>query len=588
MNRIEERKPVATTAARAALRTCVGPAVVFTAVANLLLLVPAIYSLQVYDRVIASRSEETLAFLTLILLLALAAYGVFDAIRNRLLLRAGLRLDRRLSALVLCETMVDTGADTARRQGIRDLDTIRAAVAGAPAIAVLDAPWSAVFLLVAFLLHPAVGALILAGGLALCGLALANERATRTDIEQATLVAARVNATSDTLSQSAEVVRALGMGAGLIGRLQANRAEALMLQLGAAMSGGIYQAISKWLRLSLQSLVLGLGAWLVIGGDLTSGGMFACSLLAGRTLGPLESVVGQWRNIVQARLAWRNLGILLNGADLVGDRTILPAPAGRLALQQVVVQSGPEHYPLKSVSLTVSPGEIVGLVGPSGAGKSTLIRVAAGALRPRSGVVRIDGADRDQWDSDRLACHFGWLPQEIVLLAGTIKENISRFADAASADTEVVRAAQHAGVHDMILALPRGYDTPLGVGGRGLSGGQAQRIALARALYGEPPILVMDEPDAHLDADGELALVAAMQAAKARGAAILLVGHRQSLMRHTDRIVTLRDGRIETDRPTPKVIRAAAAVEGRAANIVAVEPSPAPAAGAPGAEYATP
>jgi ATP-binding cassette subfamily C protein len=431
---------------------------------------------------------------------------------------------------------------------MRDFDTLRQALTGPALLALCDAPWAPIYIVISMMIHPALGLLVLAGACALAAVAWLNERATGKGLRGATEAAHRAYASQEQVVAGAENVRALGMGQAMVDRHLRERASMLALQTRASFRSAGYVASSKFLRLTLQSLALGVGAWLAIDNKISAGAIFAGSFLMGRALQPMEQLLTAWPSLVRAGSAYRKLSELLDGATPSLALTVLPRPEGRIQVEQVTVGRSIENRILTSVSVTFQPGEVITIVGPSGAGKSTLMRVIAGALLPDAGAVRIDGARLADWETDRLGGYVGYLPQSVSLFAGTVKENIARFAtddDPATIDEQVVRAAHAALAHDMILRLPNGYDTMLGWEGQGVSAGQAQRIALARALFREPPVLLFDEPNAHLDSEGEAQLLQTISAAKARGATTAIVAHRLSVLSVSDKILVLRDGRVE-------------------------------------------
>lgn len=548
--------------ALAAIRRHLMYAALFSALVNLLYLAPTIYMLQVYDRVIPTGGVLTLVFITLAILLALATLAYLDNMRSRLLVRAGLALDRRFAAEVLSRQMAARleGDQSRALQAMRDFDAVRQTLSGSAAIALFDAPWTPVYLIFAFMLHPLLGLLIIIGGAVLTGLAILNERATKERLRKSQEVAARGYAVQEAAVNQGEVVRALGMRQALVNRQLSERSQSLNMQADAQFTGGVYSGSIKFFRLFLQSVALGTGAWLAVEHKISAGAVIAASVLLSRSLQPIEQLVGSWATIVQARVSYGHLRDLFAGKAPDHPRTQLPAPSGSLQLERIAVRApGTQNAVLKGVSLNVQPGEIVGLMGPSGSGKTTLARVAAGALTAEMGSVRVDGAELKDWDAERLARHVGYLPQDSGLFAGSIRDNISRFEawrgiPSEEVDEQTVAAAQAAGVHELILRLPQGYDSVLGLGGRGLSAGQAQRIALARALYRQPHILILDEPNSNLDAEGETALVRALGAAKERGAAILLVAHRSGVLAISDRLALLKDGTIELFGPRDEVV----------------------------------
>lgn len=556
----------------AALRACRPhflAAAVFSALINLLLLAPTIYMMQVYDRVVPTDGKLTLLYLTLVVAFALGTQTALEAVRTRLLVLASLRLDRLLAGGILQRLMsaLSPGSST---QGMREFDIVRQALSGPVAVAAFDIPWMPIYVIVAFMIHPALGAMTIAGGALLLTLAILNERATRQRAREAFQAQTVAYASQEAAATNAEVVRALGMRGALRERQLVDRRKGLELAAKAQFTGGGYSAATKFTRMFLQSAALGLGAWLAVDRQISAGSIIAASVLLSRALQPIEQVVGAWTMVGQARGALNNLIKLFPPRDLEISGTQLPAPTGALSLEQVSVRApGDGPLLLRGVSLRLAPGEILGVIGPSGAGKTTLARLAAGATTPDAGAVRLDGANMADWDGDRLGRFVGYVPQDSALIAGSIKDNISRFAawsggEPATVDAAVVAAAQAAGVHELILRLPAGYDTVLG-GGRNLSAGQAQRVALARALYDNPPLLVLDEPNSALDADGEAALNQTILNAKARGAAVLIIAHRTGILNIADRLLVLRDGQVERIGPRAEVIAQMAAAQAQPA-----------------------
>lgn len=521
----------------------------FSALVNVLYLAPSLFMLQIYDRVLTTGGLLTLGFLSVALFGALGTLAWLDAVRGRILARAGLRLDRQIAATVLRASLMQDQR-TRPREALRDLDMLRQALVGAPALSVFDAPWAIFFVAVCFLMHWAIGAFALFGCIALAAMAIFNERAQQRSIRRITEQAPLVYAAQDADALGAEAARALGMREALVQRSETRRRPLLEAQAQAAFIQSGYGAGTKLTRLVLQSAVLALGAFLAVKQQISPGAMIAASIISARAFAPLEQIVGSWRAIVQGIASWRNLEAILGAAPQPRARMELPAPRGRLAVERVVMSTPDgKRAALQGVSFDIEPGDIVGVVGPSGAGKTTLARVIAGALAAQAGVVRLDGANIADWDSELLARHTGYLPQDVSLFDGTIADNISRFQSATGHSSEtlaadVVAAARQAGAHEMILRLPEGYDTVLGARGSGLSAGQAQRIALARALFRDPVLLVLDEPNAHLDAEGEIALVNALRSARARGAASLVIAHRLGVLGVADKILVLREGRV--------------------------------------------
>jgi len=474
------------TALRACRRHFIAVAA-FSALLNLLFLVPMLYMLQIYDRVIPTRGELTLFFLTLVLLFGLTTLALLDFVRSRLLVRASIRLDRQLAGMLLDTSLArrDKTFDAVARQSMREFDTLRQALTGPAVIALCDAPWSPIYILVCLVIHPLIGLLVLVGAVLLGIIAYRNQQATGEPLKRASEAAARAYASQEQVLAGAENVRALGMRQAMVRRHLAERDTMMSEQTYASFASSRYVTISKFLRLTLQSLALGLGAWLAINNEISAGAVFAASFLAGRALQPVEQLLGAWRSVVQARTAYEKLNSLLGAREAETALTQLPAPEGRMDAKQLwLAKPAGDGAILANVSLELKPGEVIAVVGPSGAGKSTLLRLLAGAGRPDRGIIRIDHANMLDWDPERLAPFIGYLPQEVSLFAGTVKENIARFqqapdADMAAIDARVVAAAKYCQAHELILGLPNGYDAVLGWGGRGLSAGQAQRIGLA-------------------------------------------------------------------------------------------------------------
>lgn len=537
-------------------------AAVFSALVNILYLTPTIYMMQVYDRVVPTGGVTTLILVTVVAMLALASLAALDWLRGRLLLRAGLRLDRMLAEKVLGR-VVDMQAKAPSTQALREFDHVRGALSGSGALAAFDAPWTPLYLACCFLLHPALGILTLVGGLILIALAILNERDSRARLKHSMAASNAAYAAQESVASQSEVVRALGMRKASIARQIDQRRAATTQAADAQLTGGRYSGIIKFLRLALQSLSLGLAALLAVRGDISPGAIIAASVLLSRSVAPIELLVGAWPSLVQARASWKTLTHLFENTEGVDrPRTALPAPAGKLKAEGITVRFPDTETPqLKNVSLVLAAGQTLGIVGASGSGKTTLARVLAGAMKPTTGLVRLDGADYELRDGDDLAQYIGYLPQTPSLFAGSVRDNISRFcaatgADKSEIDQKAVASAIAAGAHDMILKLPKGYDTVLGPYGAGVSAGQAQRIALARALYGDPVLLVLDEPNSNLDQDGETALMSAILAAAARGAAVVIVAHRAGVLARVDHLLMLKDGAVHAQGPREKVLEA--------------------------------
>jgi ATP-binding cassette subfamily C protein len=531
---------------------------IFSFLLNLLFLAPALYMLQVYDRVVATGGKMTLLFVTLALAISLLTLSALDAIRSRLMVRASIRLEAAIAPRLL-RRMLSVGG-TANVQAMRDLDTVRQTIASPVANALFDAPFAPIFIIVAFLLHFWIGVLAVASVGVLLVLAWRNQQATQRSMEAATQLLAQSHASQQAASVQAQTVRALGMAGAMVARQVDMRSSGLGKLVQSQFLGSRYAAASRFFRMFVQSAALGLGALLAIAGYISSGAIIAASILLGRALQPVEALIGGWSSLSSARAALGRLAEVMAAPDDTDRaRTALPKPEGRLSVENVGLRR-PDGLPiLAGVSLAAQPGDVIGIIGPSGSGKSTLAKVIAGAIMPEIGNVRIDGAQRADWDQDELGRHIGYLPQEPSLFEGTIKDNISRFArwsanGSGDIDAMTIEAAKKAGVHDLILQLPQGYDSWLGPLGAGLSAGQSQRIALARAFYGDPAILILDEPNAFLDAEGEAALIEAMKGAKSRGATTLVIAHRRAILESANHMLVLESGRPKMFGPAKEVV----------------------------------
>ncbi|HEX2890789.1 type I secretion system permease/ATPase [Vineibacter terrae] len=532
-----------------------GTAAAFSLAINLLYLAGPLYMLQVYDRVVPSGSELTLLMLTLALLMAYLALAGLDTVRARLLTRASVRLDRRAAPRVM-KAIVDhpASAGGARSQLLRDFDHLRQFIGGAGIHALFDLPWAPVYIVVIGMLHWMLGAFALGCCMLLVMMALVNEWLVRAPLADANAAAARNYSFTEMSLRNAEAIRAMGMMDGLLRRWSRDRHRTLERQVVASDRAATVQGIMKFLRLSMQSVILGLGAWLVIERNVTGGAMFAASLLLGRALQPVEQIVGSWRTLVSVRGAWRRLDELFRVGVAGAPTVTLPRPAGHLAVEELTfVAPGGTRPLLRGVSFDLQPGEVLGVIGPSGAGKSTLARQLVGVLAPSAGAVRLDGADVGPWARGTLGQHVGYLPQDIELFADTAAANISRFRP--GDDAAIIQAARMAGVHDLILRLRHGYDTQVGEGGEVLSGGYRQRLALARAVYGDPSLVVLDEPSSNLDADGDAALADCIRGLKQRGATVVLISHCPGTIGLADKLLVLREGTVVLFGPHADVMR---------------------------------
>jgi PrtD family type I secretion system ABC transporter len=524
-------------------------------VLNLMLLMPAVYMMQVFDRVFASRSLETLAMLSLLVALALLlAYGM-DAVRGRALAWAGGVLERQLSPAAL-RAALDRAAQPGRVRDadqLRDIGSLRSFLAGSAVLALFDAPWVPIYLLVITAMHPLLGASAALGALLLFVLALATDALTRRSAEAAQSESRAIQRHTQSLLRHADAIAGMGMARAALEGWRARHESLLGNRASLGERSAALSAAARVARQALQAALLGIGAWLVIGEHASPGVMVAATILFGRALQPVEQLIAGWKGFIEARAAWRRLQ-QPGTAAASEQRLELPAPRGRIELDRVVFGGSAQRAPLiKGVSFSVEAGESIGVVGPSACGKTTLLRLLLGVWAPQSGTVRLDNADIAHWDRDLLGAHIGYLPQDVELFAGTVAQNIARLGEID--DERVVEAAKLAHAHDMILRLPAGYDTAIGDAGAMLSGGQRQRIALARALYGAPRLVVLDEPNANLDAEGDAALAAALRELKQRGTTVVVVSHRPALMSQLDKIAVLRDGVLEAFGPVAKVLR---------------------------------
>jgi ATP-binding cassette subfamily C exporter for protease/lipase len=532
----------------------------FSAAANLLMLAPSLYMLQVYDRALASGNLFTLAMLTVMVVGLLSLVGALEYVRSQVVIHAGTELDGLLARRVHQAAFERglAGGQANAGQATRDLDALRQFLTGNAIFAFFDAPWAPLFLIVLFLFHPWLGVLALAGIIILTGLAWFNERLSHGPLAQAGTLSVQAARSVETQLRNSDSIEAMGMLGRLYRLWRVPHGGYVRRQAMASERSALIGAISRTVRLALQSLVLGLGAWLVIDGRMSAGMMIAGSILMGRVLSPIDQLIAAWRQWSNTRLSWQRLQTLLAVHPVRPERLPLPAPQGMVRVEGVSalppnVQPGTPAT-LIAVDFALETGDMLGVIGPSGSGKSTLGRLLAGVWKARVGTVRLDGADITHWDRERLGPHIGYLPQDVELFAGTVAENISRFAEADADPALVTDAAVLAGAHDMILALPQGYDTQLGPGGQGLSGGQRQRIALGRALYGSPCLVILDEPNASLDDAGEQALVEALGRLRERNVTTVLIAHRPKVLEATTKLLVLKDARVQLFGPTAEVL----------------------------------
>lgn len=517
----------------------------FSLVVNLLVLALPLYSLQVFDRVLSSRSIETLVALSVVTVGLLALQAALDHLRGAVLRRTALRLETGLSGMMLREGLA-AGAKGAPQPeaGLRDLHEVRATLSSPGFSALFDFPLTPFFVLVVLLIHPLLGLFVVGAIVLLALLAGLHVFASRRPQEEERHAVARAESARDYI-RHAEAVQALGMTDAVERRWRRQNVSALAFDAILAGRVGVALSLTKFVRMAVQVGITGLGAALVLDGAITPGAMIASSLLMGRALAPVEQAVGGWKNWRSAYGAAQRLHERLSNGAAPQEALSLPAPRGRLEVTNLIYRpEGAELPILRGVSLRLDAGQSLAVVGPSGSGKSTLMRLLAGVWAPNAGEIRLDDAELRQWKPSELGRHVGYLPQSVQLLNGTIAENIARFAENPSSG-DIVEAARLAGVHELILRLPGGYGTPIGEDGYSLSGGQKQRIGLARALYGDPRLIILDEPNSHLDPEGEAALVDALQSCREAGRTTVLVSHRPALLRSVDWIVVLRDGRVE-------------------------------------------
>jgi ATP-binding cassette subfamily C exporter for protease/lipase len=529
----------------------------FSAIVNLLALVPSLYMLQVYDRVLGSRNEITLLMLTLMMLGAYLFSSGLELVRSFVLVRVGARFDmqlnRRLYTAAFEQNLKQAGSNAG--QALTDLTSLRQFLTGNALFAFFDAPWFPIYLIVIFMFEPWLGLFALCGVVVLVVLAIVNERATYAPLKEANAMAIASSAAATNNLRNAEVIESMGMLPNLMQRWFKTHARFLTLQAQASQKAGTIGAATKFFQLSLQSLVLGLGALLVLDNKITSGMMIAASILLGRTLAPVQQLISVWKSWSSTRSAFDRVTTLLEANPERPAGMALPTPQGFLSIEGVTAAPPGVRVPVvKGLTFSIQPGDVLGVIGPSGSGKSTLARLLVGVWPTMMGKVRLDGADIYTWNKAELGPHVGYLPQDIELFSGTVAENIARFGEIDS--EKVVQAAKRAGVHDMILHLPEGYDSKLGDGGAGLSGGQKQRLGLARAMYGDPALIVLDEPNSNLDDVGEQALVSAMLDLRQRGKTIVLITHRPSAIGATTKLLVMRDGAGQMFGPTKDVLAA--------------------------------
>jgi ATP-binding cassette subfamily C protein/ATP-binding cassette subfamily C protein EexD len=528
---------------------------VFSLVVNLLQLTVSLYMMQVFDRVLATRSTDTLLWLTLVAISAIGVLALLEGVRSQVMQRVAVWVEGRVAPEGFARALEATLRDRPyRMEALRDLAVCRNWLSGPGALTLYDVPWVPVYLGVVFLLHPMLGWIATGGAVILFALALASELATSAPLRQAGTAAMAAQKRADAIARNAEAADAMGMLPALLRIWRSAVSQAVPLQEKAADRAAMLMSATKFVRLAVQIAVLGIGAWLTLKQEMTSGAAIAGSIIMGRALAPVEQLIGGWKNLVQARQALRRLRAFLSMPRLRPDAEPLPAPQGRLTAERLTFGLPGQMTPLvKGVSFSLEPGESLGIIGPSGSGKTTLLRLLVGTLTPIAGSARLDGADLSTWPREDLGRHIGYLPQDVELFEGSVFRNIARLQPDAPPEA-VHRAARLAGCQEAILRLPQGFETEITDGGAPLSGGQRQMVGLARALYGFPRLIILDEPDSSLDGDAEARLLEGLAALKAAGSTVVLVSHRPSLIQGVDKVLVMRDGAAELFGPRAEVL----------------------------------
>jgi ATP-binding cassette subfamily C protein/ATP-binding cassette subfamily C protein EexD len=552
-----ESRPAETPLARAAAacRAQFMAVGVFSGVVNALQLTVSLYMMQVFDRVLATRNLNTLLYLTIIAIAAVGLLALLEAARSRIMQRVGAWIEEKVAPEGFARAVESQlRGRPYRMEALRDLAVCRGFIASPGALALYDVPWVPVFLMVIFMLHPVLGVVALVGAVLLLALTLLNEVSTSKLLREANTAAMYNQRRAESIVRNAEVIDSMGMLPAVMARWRQGVVEMSGPMNRAMDRAGPLLAMTKFFRLAVQIAILGIGAYLVLGQELTSGASIAASIIMGRALAPVEQMIGGWKQLVQARQSWKRLQAFLVMPRLRPPGMPLPAPTGRLAVERVTYGfPGSNVAVVKGVAFTLEAGESLAVIGPSAAGKTTLIRLLTGTLQPATGNVRLDGADVYTWQREDFGRHVGYLPQDVELFDGTIFDNIARMAEAPP--EAVFDAAKLAGAHEMILRLPKGYDTEIGDGGQHLSGGQRQQVGLARAMFGNPKFIVLDEPNSNLDGDSEAALLDALRELRERGVTVVLVSHRPVLVQGVEKVLLMRDGAVEMFGPRAEVLK---------------------------------
>ncbi len=527
----------------------------FSGVVNILQLASSLYMMQVFDRVMATRVLDTLFYLTVITMFALLVMALLEAARSQVMQRAGAWIEQRVAPESFVRAIESTlRGRPYRMEALRDLAVARGFLGSPGMLALYDVPWVPIYIGIIFLMHPILGAIALGGGVLLFCQTLASEFFTSNLLRKAGTAAMTSQRRAESIARNAEVIDSMGMLPAVVGRWREAVAEMTPLQQRAADRAAVLLAITKFFRMAIQILLMGVGAYLTLQQEVTAGASIAGSIIMGRALAPVEQMLGGWKQLVQARQAYRRLQAFLSMPRIRPPGLPLPEPVGKVSVERVSYAfPGQGVAMIKGVTFALDAGESVAIIGPSAAGKTTLIRLLIGVLQPSSGNVRLDGADVFQWMREDFGRHVGYLPQDVELFDGSVFRNIARMGEAEP--EEVFEAAKLAGCHDMILRLPNGYDTEIGEGGQYLSGGQRQLIGLARAMFGQPKLVVLDEPNSNLDGDSEATLVGALDKLKERGTTAILVSHRPTLVQGVDKVLLLRDGAVEMFGPRAEVMK---------------------------------